>query len=523
MTKEKKNMTDAMKKTGEKKVREPQFELLRIVAMLMVITLHYLGKGGLLGRPADSLILRGGVWYLEALCIVSVNIYVMISGYFMIDTKFHIRKLLILWCQVLFYSVGITLVCLLCGAVSLEDLKDLFTIQYYCLPVINQHYWFATAYILFYILSPVLSNGIRRLDQKQHGILLLLLLLFTSVVKSFLPVKVALDDSGYSMSWFLVLFVLSSYIRIYGIPFFAGKRIRSLLIYLVSTAGIVLCEAIFVRYGTPYTEGSEAVMMPFRYNFLLVVLSSVALFYFVKDAKIKENIVTRFLVRIAPYSFGVFLIHEHLLLRYRWLMWFGVGEVMPLSQRILHYLCVVLGIYLAGVLIDFLRARLFDVCEKLILWGWGIYMKHREIFDYLIVGFATTVVSWVVYAIFLNVLGSWEETPRVLVANAISWVVSVIFAYVTNRSFVFHSKKTGFGEVMKEFIAFTAARLFSFGVDEGTMFLLVSILHMNAIVAKVIDSVIVIVLNYVLSKLWIFKKTDTKEDGKEKADAEDRS
>ena len=254
----------------------------------------------------------------------------------------------------------------------------------------------------------------------------------------------------------------------------------------------MICNGIFSKYSARFSDAEDAiVMVPFRYNFLLVVLSSIALFYFVKDAKIKENALIRVLVKIAPYSFGVFLLHEHLLLRYRWIEWLGVSAVMPLPQRILHYFAVVIGIYFVGVSIDFLRAKLFDVAEKLILWGWGIYLKNREIFDYLIVGFATTVVSWIVYAIFLNVFGSWEETPKVLVANAISWVVSVIFAYVTNRTFVFHSKKTGFLEVTKEFVAFTAARLFSFGVDEGTMFLLVSVLHMNSIVAKVIDSVIV--------------------------------
>jgi len=510
-------MADKNENTNMKKSREPQFELLRIVAMLMVITLHYLGKGQLLGRPADSLLLKGGVWYLEALCIASVNIYVMISGYFMIDSKFNLRKLLILWCQILFYSVGITLVCLLCGIVSLDDLLNVFTIQYYCLPVINQHYWFATAYIIFYILSPLLCAGIRQLDRKQHGILLLLLLLFTSAVKSFLPVKVALDDSGYSVLWFIVLFVLATYIRRYGMGFFAGKRLRSLLVYLFSSAAIVLCNGIFTKYGARFTDASDGVVMvPFRYNFLLVVLSSVALFYFVKDAKVKENAIVKFLVKIAPYSFGVFLLHEHLLLRYEWVTRLGVTEVMPIPQRIGHYLAVVLGIYAAGVIIDFLRKLLFDAAEKLILWGWGIYMKNREIFDYLIVGFATTVVSWVALVIFLKMLGSWEETARVLVANALSWVVSVIFAYITNRSFVFHSKKTGFVEVTKEFIGFTAARLFSFGVDEGLMFVF-TLIHMNVIVAKAIVSIVVIVLNYILSKLWIFKKSD----GKEQADAKD--
>ena len=152
-------------------------------------------------------------------------------------------------------------------------------------------------------------------------------------------------------------------------------------------------------------------------------------------------------------------------------------------------------------------------------WALGIYYAKKEVWDYLIAGFAATVMSWVTYVIFaIHVFSFMDETPRVVIGNAVSWTITVIFAYVINRVFVFHSEKHGFKAVSKEFIEFVAARLFSFGLEEGIMFLFVTVLNWNEILVKVlIASIIVIILNYILSKLWIFKDP-SKDKKKEKAE-----
>lgn len=131
-----------------------------------------------------------------------------------------------------------------------------------------------------------------------------------------------------------------------------------------------------------------------------------------------------------------------------------------------------------------------------------MYFKYKEIINYLICGGLSTVVNFVSYYIFARILKVDE-----VVSSAMSWLVAVIFAYVVNKIFVFESKTNSKKELVKEFISFIACRIVS-GItcDVGTFALMVKVLHINDIISKVVTQVMVVVLNYVFSKLIIFKK-----------------
>lgn len=142
-------------------------------------------------------------------------------------------------------------------------------------------------------------------------------------------------------------------------------------------------------------------------------------------------------------------------------------------------------------------------------------LKYKELLLYLVFGVLTTLVNFAVFWVFTKILG--EELY--LINNAIAWVAGVAFAFVTNKLFVFESKSWGVKTIGKELPEFVGARLFSFGVEEGGMWLLVDILHFNEksltlfgftisgqIIAKLALAVIVVILNYFFSKFIIFKK-----------------
>ena len=139
------------------------------------------------------------------------------------------------------------------------------------------------------------------------------------------------------------------------------------------------------------------------------------------------------------------------------------------------------------------------------LWNkcWEIYHQHEEIFNYLIVGGLTTVVSLSTYYIavltFLNPNIGWQLQT----ANVLSWVLAAAFAYVTNRIFVFKSKSK---DKLKEAISFVSSRISTLLIDMGIMFVFVTWLGFNDKIVKLIVQVIVIILNYVFSKLFVFKK-----------------
>ena len=131
-----------------------------------------------------------------------------------------------------------------------------------------------------------------------------------------------------------------------------------------------------------------------------------------------------------------------------------------------------------------------------------IYIKYREVILYLVFGVLTTVVSISSYYICSEILNI-----HYLVSNIISWVLSVIFAYFTNRVWVFESKSKNTSDILKEMLTFVNCRLLSGVIDMATMFVLVGAMHINDMYAKIFTQFIVVILNYVLSKLIVFKKS----------------
>ena len=132
-----------------------------------------------------------------------------------------------------------------------------------------------------------------------------------------------------------------------------------------------------------------------------------------------------------------------------------------------------------------------------------LYKKNKEIINYLIVGFLTTIVSLGVYYISVFTFLNPEHSVQLQIANILSWIAGVVFAYFTNRKFVFESKNEN---KIKEATKFVSSRVTTLLLDMFIMWLGVTILHFNDKLIKIISQVLVIVGNYILSKLFVFKK-----------------
>jgi putative flippase GtrA len=124
----------------------------------------------------------------------------------------------------------------------------------------------------------------------------------------------------------------------------------------------------------------------------------------------------------------------------------------------------------------------------------------RETVAYLIFGVLTTVVNIVSFALLCDL---WH-IPE-LVANVIAWAVSVAFAYVTNRGIVFRSEARGLRAILREIGLFVGARVLSLGLDEAGMAVCLYVLHWHKMAAKIFMNVLVVIFNYIASKLLIFR------------------
>lgn len=153
-----------------------------------------------------------------------------------------------------------------------------------------------------------------------------------------------------------------------------------------------------------------------------------------------------------------------------------------------------------------------------------LIIKYKEIIMYLIFGVLSTVVSWGTYALFTKLIPSFSissfEITTVMTSNVLSWVCAVIFAYITNKLFVFNSKSWAPQTALKEFALFISSRLITGVLEWVGVPLLVSlglgqtIFGIEGMLSKVLVSIIVVILNYVFSKLLIFKNgKNGKEEG----------
>lgn len=132
-------------------------------------------------------------------------------------------------------------------------------------------------------------------------------------------------------------------------------------------------------------------------------------------------------------------------------------------------------------------------------------LLNREIMLYLLFGVLTTVVNYLSYYLFTRYL-----QLDVLLANGLAWVLSVIFAYITNKIYVFQSKTTSLSDLGKEFMLFISARIGSGVFDMLIVYLFVDVFGMSDLIIKLISNVVVIIANWAISKIFIFKGQVTK-------------
>lgn len=363
--------------------RQANFELLRIIAMLMVVTLHYLNYSGALPELGGSF---GHVNLLavclESLSIVAVNVYVMISGYFLAEAGFRIRRLVNIIAQVLFYSIGIPLMLAGVGTLQQPGEGGFYRLLQYVLPVQTEHYWFATSYVVLILFSPFLNAALKAMSKKQLQLALAGLFLVFSMMKSIVPVHLAFDRFGYDFGWFLCVYLLGGYFRLYGCRFFPSAK-RSWLIYGGCTAAsILVVTGSWLVYGK--TGALEYYFtVPYHYNYILCLAGAAALFQAFSFIRIREGRAARAISSVAALTFGVYLFHENVEIRTKWVEllrdFAGLRERFGEAAFLPELLFCVLLLFLIGIAVDAIRLTIFRYAGKLLANSrLGRYMKKLD-------------------------------------------------------------------------------------------------------------------------------------------------
>ena len=131
----------------------------------------------------------------------------------------------------------------------------------------------------------------------------------------------------------------------------------------------------------------------------------------------------------------------------------------------------------------------------------NLHIKYKEVINYGIFGILTTIINYVSYIIFTRIFNI-----DIFISNLLAWFLSVLFAFITNKIIVFESKQITFKVIVKEGTSFIVARILSLLLDMFILYIMSDLMGINDLIVKIISNIIVIIVNYILSKFIIFKK-----------------
>ena len=335
--------------------RRSNLELYRIVAMLFIIAHHYVVHSGLRGLESiwldpmsfhSQFILLFGAWGK-----IGINCFVLITGYFMCTRSISLRKLLKLFCEIMFYMILAVILIEVTGYRHLS-LSGVFS---YLLPIRELNTDFYCGFLVFYLFIPFLNILVRHMGEKAH-VRLLALLSFAYIFLGTVPgFSVTMNNSV----WFIVLYFISSYIRLYPKELFRNRRfwgIASLACIFACALSVVLCTLFGVKTGAGIAHSWHFVMDS---NRLPAVLTALSTFMYFNNLEIPQS---RLINTIASTTFGVLLIHANGAETARWL-WIDLlhtVESHATSFGYLHALLCVPLVFAAASCIDLLRIRFIE-------------------------------------------------------------------------------------------------------------------------------------------------------------------
>lgn len=347
----------------QKKERQSNFELLRIICILMIITLHYfngsmggaLNTNNLPNSHFNFYLVRGG----ESLCIIAVNCFILITGYFMYkENAVKLKKVFNLIFTLVFYNF------LLLGIAVLFKIPgyDVNTHENLFKSFFSDGAWFIIIYIILYLLAPYINLVIKNISKKQHITLIVIMLIAFSIYPTFI-LNTTVFDNGYGIINFVMLYFIGAYISKYNV------NKRKIWLYLL---GYLLMQSItFYSSLNPFTKNGA-----YAYNTIFNVMGAVFLFLAFSKFNIKSTIINK----ISKHTLGIYLMHVNIFIRvYMWKTILKTGDYYMKNRLVLNCLFSVLIVFAVGFVMDYVREKLFNITIKKILKNNKVYNFELKI------------------------------------------------------------------------------------------------------------------------------------------------
>lgn len=328
--------------------RELNIECLRCVAMLFIVLNHCILNIATKQLTLDISPINFCITnFIYQVVYNGVNIFVLISGYFLVDTtrqSTNWEKVMKLWLNVFFYSVVIYILCVVFHYRTFE-LKELLHVL---MPIKYDSYWFITQYIGLYILSPFLAKWAQSMSRQEYKTLLISFFVITSIL------QLKGLRGVFSLIWFLFLFLFAGYIRRWG-----GTSV-TLNKWEKHPGAIFLATSTLLFLLSFLYNGNKLNIVGYWgfYNGPLLFIASVSLFLYFKKMAVSKIIIL--VSKLSSYMFGVYLIHEHPVLKV--FFWDSLNKRIE-DVNILSLLSIAIIIIILCTLVEFVRSFVFKVLK----------------------------------------------------------------------------------------------------------------------------------------------------------------
>ena len=331
------------------KIRNSNFELLRILSMFMIIAHHYSVHGGfpfVRGIYLNNLFLD----FLYLGGQIGVVLFVLITGYHMIHSQFYISKILKLELQVLFYNVSITLLFTFfmtpsIGMLSIGDLWKAF------FPTIFYSYWFSSTYLVLYLLTPYINKLLLSLQKKEYIQFLVIGLLLFILIPTF---------SGYDLGvgrafLFVYFYAVGAYLKLYPVTI---KLKTSILASILCYLSLFFTTILFEYFLSHQMNVANYLYHFASTNSLFVLLCSITIFEVFHQLPLKNH---KWINLVASTTFGIYLIHDNMYVRsFLWLDLFKNGTFYLRKSLPLHALCSIVLVFIGCFIIELIRKKTLE-------------------------------------------------------------------------------------------------------------------------------------------------------------------
>lgn len=340
----------------KEKNRLTNFEILRIISMIMIILHHYSVHGGILEITS-----YGINKYIAVFCYslgkIGVNIFFLISGYFLINSKFKISKVIKLIMQVLEYSIPLTIVFMCFNKeIAIKKLLKSIIIIFY------NHYWFINTYIIIYLLMPFFNKFIKIIKKEQFLIIIFILVSILVILPN-----LKLNSAFYGqLQWGIFMYFIGAYIKLYA---YEERKKHIKIIKTLQDLNFIICIIflvyIFVLFLFTYyssfkdNEVFKKIDKLIDMNSIFPFILSILIFIKFSKIKMKNNKVINF---FGGTSFGVYLFHDCI---YKKTIWNNILCTQKLYYAnpillVLHIIISTIFIYLLGSIYEIGRRKIFE-------------------------------------------------------------------------------------------------------------------------------------------------------------------